>query len=59
MSRLQLVWKITQPGESTAFCRECDVELETTEIRPCPNNVGGRFDFICPCCKKTSGDDDE
>jgi hypothetical protein len=46
----QLVWKITSPGESTAYCSYCDVELELTPVRPDPHNAGGRCDDICPVC---------
>lgn len=29
---IKVVWKITAPGESTAFCPSCDVELGLSEV---------------------------
>jgi len=49
------VWKITSPGESTAFCVDCDVELVLGPVYFTENNpVGtpGEQDLVCPVCGK-------
>jgi len=47
-------WKITSPGESTAFCKVCDIELVLGDIyftTANPKGTAGNQDLICPSCK--------
>lgn len=53
MDTSKIVWKITSPGESTAFCNTCNVELVLGPVYPDPYNKAGRQDYVCPCCHNT------
>lgn len=52
----KVIWKITSPGESTAFCGKCDTELVLGLVYYNSHNpIGtpGVQDFVCPSCMTT------